>query len=152
LFPLTGRLEQSGPQRASAAQLAVDYINNNGTILSGATHSLIINDTETRPDIGLIDAVYQIQQHVVGSVGEASSTVSMTAQATCAAFNIPQISYSSTSPELSNKNLYPTFVRTCPSDAFQGIAESSLFKGITWTVVSQLSCCVSGVAMISRRQ
>jgi len=122
LFPLTGRLEQSGPQRASAAQLAVDYINNNGTILSGATHSLIINDTETRPDIGLIDAVYQIQQHVVGIVGEASSTVSMTAQATCAAFNIPQISYSSTSPELSNKNLYPTFVRTCPSDAFQGVA------------------------------
>jgi hypothetical protein len=46
LFPLTGRLGQSGLQRQSAAYFAVDYINKNRTdLLPNITLALVTNDT-----------------------------------------------------------------------------------------------------------
>ncbi|XP_073510933.1 extracellular calcium-sensing receptor-like [Phyllobates terribilis] len=44
------------------------------------------------------------------------------------------ISYFSTSPILSNRNLFPSFFRTVPSDMFQsrGLAELILYFGWTW--------------------
>jgi hypothetical protein len=46
LFPLTGRLGQSGPQRQSAAKFAVEYINKNRTdLLPNVTLTLLTNDT-----------------------------------------------------------------------------------------------------------
>jgi len=55
-------------------------------------------------------------------LGAASSSSSTAAQHALKAFNIPQLSYSSTSPDLSDSVEYPTFFRTVPSDEFQSSA------------------------------
>ena len=40
--------------------------------------------------------------------------------------NVPQISYGSGSTELSHSDLYPTFLRVYPSDAYQGTAMADI--------------------------
>ena len=57
---------------------------------------------------------------VWGVVGSACSGASMGANAVLSAAGIPQVSYASTSPALSDATAYPSFYRVVPSDAFQG--------------------------------
>ena len=57
---------------------------------------------------------------VWGVVGAACSGASMAANSVLSAAGIPQVSYASTSPALSDATQYPSFYRVVPSDAFQG--------------------------------
>lgn len=59
-------------------------------------------------------------QGAVGIVGPSPSGTAVVVATFAAVFNYPMISYAATTPQLSQKDLYPTFLRTCPSDAFQG--------------------------------
>jgi ABC-type branched-subunit amino acid transport system substrate-binding protein len=61
-------------------------------------------------------------------VGPASSGPSMAAQRLLGANGIPQMSYSASSPDLSDAAEYPTFFRTVASDAFQGKALASFLN------------------------
>ena len=65
---------------------------------------------------------------VVGVVGAACSGASMGANAVLSAAGVPQISYASTSPALSDATAYPDFFRVVPSDALQGQALSAVVK------------------------
>jgi len=65
---------------------------------------------------------------VVGVVGAACSGASIGANAVLSAAGIPQISYASTSPALSDATAYPDFFRVVPSDALQGQALSAVVK------------------------
>ncbi|XP_073507536.1 extracellular calcium-sensing receptor-like [Phyllobates terribilis] len=71
---------------------------------------------------------------LVGIVGDSASTRSILMAQMLGLYRYPQISYFSTSPFLSNRNLFPSFFRTVPSDAFQyrGLAELILYFGWTW--------------------
>ena len=69
-----------------------------------------------------------IDAGVVGVVGAACSGASMGANAVLAAAGIPQISYASTSPALTDATAYPDFFRVVPSDALQGQALSAVVK------------------------
>ncbi len=73
---------------------------------------------------------------VLAVVGGASSRISTTVSTLFSADNIPQISYSSTSPTLSNKNIYRTFFRTIPSDLHQAKAIADILGHFNWTYVS----------------
>ena len=53
--------------------------------------------------------------------------------------NIPQISYASTSAQLSDKRSYPHFFRTCASDTYQGRALAKLVQRYKWSQVSTIS-------------
>ena len=70
---------------------------------------------------------------VVGVVGAACSGASMGANAVLSAAGIPQISYASTSPDLSDDAAYPDFFRIVPSDAQQGDAMADMVaaSGVT---------------------
>ncbi|MHA1444762.1 MAG: ABC transporter substrate-binding protein, partial [Candidatus Hodarchaeales archaeon] len=46
---------------------------------------------------------------------------------------VVQISYASSSPSLSDRSLYPYFMRVCASDADQGLAIAKLVKAFGWT-------------------
>ena len=65
---------------------------------------------------------------VVGVVGAACSGASMAANAVLSAAGIPQVSYASTSPALSDATAYPDFFRVVPSDALQGQALSAVVQ------------------------
>ena len=65
---------------------------------------------------------------VVGVVGAACSGASMAANSVISAAGLPQISYASTSPALSDDTAYPDFFRLVPSDALQGQALSAVVQ------------------------
>ncbi|XP_028391361.1 metabotropic glutamate receptor 3-like [Dendronephthya gigantea] len=73
---------------------------------------------------------------VIAVVGGASSRISTTVSPVFSTDNIPQISYSSTSPTLSDKGTYRTFFRTIPSDLYQAQAIADILEHFNWTYVS----------------
>lgn len=52
---------------------------------------------------------------------------------------VPQISYASTSPELSNKERFPYFSRVLPSDTLQAEAIANLVSVLDWNYISTLN-------------
>ena len=52
---------------------------------------------------------------------------------------VPQISYASTSPELSNKERFPYFSRVLPSDTLQAEAMANLVHDLDWNYVATLN-------------
>ena len=73
---------------------------------------------------------------IIAVVGGASSRISTTVSPVFSIDNIPQISYSSTSPTLSEKKIYRTFLRTIPSDLYQAQAIADILEHFNWTYVS----------------
>ncbi|KAK9406305.1 metabotropic glutamate receptor 3 [Crotalus adamanteus] len=54
-------------------------------------------------------------------------------------FQIPQISYASTSAKLSDKSRYDYFARTVPPDFYQAKAMSEILRFFNWTYVSTVA-------------
>jgi len=52
---------------------------------------------------------------------------------------VPQISYSSSSPELSNKERFPYFSRVLPSDTLQAKAMADLVYLLQWNYITTIS-------------
>ncbi|KAL1527384.1 hypothetical protein AB1Y20_016052 [Prymnesium parvum] len=63
-------------------------------------------------------------------IGAACSSASVTATLISRVDDIPMVSASSTSPALSNAELYPYFLRTVPSDEFIAVAMTSVIKNL----------------------
>ncbi|KAK2912399.1 hypothetical protein Q8A73_006512 [Channa argus] len=70
---------------------------------------------------------------VMAIVGDSGSTPSISMSRIIGRFNIPQVSHFATCACLSNKQQYPNFFRTIPSDQFQAIALAKLVKQFGWT-------------------
>ncbi|XP_011297984.1 metabotropic glutamate receptor 1 isoform X2 [Fopius arisanus] len=73
---------------------------------------------------------------VVGVVGPGSSSAALQVQNLLQLFSIPQIGYSPTSRDLSNKKRYSTFLRVVPSDYYQAQLLVDLVQYFNWTYVS----------------
>ncbi|KAH8410875.1 hypothetical protein KR222_005608 [Zaprionus bogoriensis] len=78
----------------------------------------------------------QVRKVISGVVGAASSVTSIQVANLLRLFRIPQVSYFSTSPELSNKQRFEYFSRTIPSDHYQVKAMVEIVKEMGWTYVS----------------
>ncbi|KAI5746105.1 hypothetical protein M8J76_017319 [Diaphorina citri] len=78
----------------------------------------------------------QVRKVISGVVGAASSVTSIQVANLLRLFKIPQVSFFSTSPELSNKQRFEYFTRTIPSDHYQVKAMVEIVKKLRWSYVS----------------
>ncbi|XP_035705596.1 metabotropic glutamate receptor 3 isoform X2 [Folsomia candida] len=73
---------------------------------------------------------------VIGVIGGQSSSVSIHVAGLLRLFKIPQISYMSTSPQLSDRERFPYFFRTVPSDVNEAAAIIDILRYFNWTYVA----------------
>ncbi|KAL4221716.1 hypothetical protein ACF0H5_019971 [Mactra antiquata] len=73
---------------------------------------------------------------IPGVIGAPSSVTSIQVANLLKLFKIPQVSFFSTSTVLSNRDRYPFFLRTIPSDVNQAQAMVELVRMFNWTYVS----------------
>ena len=148
---------RGGTDRVEAMLFAIDQINNNPLLLPNLTLSYDIRDTCSEEHIGLDEASNLIlsgthhdmesknqcnssgtsdQGHTVGLIGAGASRVSIPIAGLTRLFEVPQISYSSTSAILSNRERYSYFFRTIPSDTREAVAIIDMLRYFNWTFIS----------------
>lgn len=88
-----------------------------------------ISDSQTQPQT-------RVKKPIAGVIGPGSSSVAIQVQNLLQLFDIPQIAYSATSIDLSDKTLYKYFLRVVPSDTLQARAMLDIVKRYNWTYVS----------------
>ncbi|XP_046839064.1 extracellular calcium-sensing receptor-like [Xenia sp. Carnegie-2017] len=79
------------------------------------------------------------EPYIVTLIGGARSEISQRVNAIAGVSSLPQISYSSTSVSLSNKEAYRTFMRTIPPDNYQARAMVDILKHFNWSYVATVA-------------
>ncbi|KAM6438203.1 metabotropic glutamate receptor 5 isoform 1-T1 [Rhynochetos jubatus] len=154
--------EQYGIQRVEAMLHTLDRINLDPTLLPNITLGCEIRDScwhsavaleqsiefirdsliSSEEEEGMVRCVdgssssFHSKKPIVGVIGPGSSSVAIQVQNLLQLFNIPQIAYSATSMDLSDKTLFKYFMRVVPSDAQQARAMVDIVKRYNWTYVS----------------
>lgn len=147
---------ERGIHRLEAMIFAVDQINRNPDLLPNITLGMSAYDTcdwytkaleeslefvmesrsKTMCEAGSVATPAQQRDKILaGVVGAASSSVSIQVANLLRLFNLPQISYASTTPDLSDKAKYDFFVRTVPPDNYQARAMVDVVRGLKWSSV-----------------
>lgn len=75
----------------------------------------------------------------IAVIGAGNSIISSAVNNILSIFKVPQIGYASTSRILSDKNRYPTFLRTVPPDSHQGRAIAKIVSYFQWNYVALLA-------------
>ena len=153
LFPIHQRSKQTenacgvidrqpGFQYLAAMLFAIREINNDPTLLPNITLGTKIYDTCRSQTIGADRAKDIIKYTLVdqdaplaGVIGPFVSDVSIAVANLLRVFDIPQISYGSTSADLSNKEIFSYFFRTVPPDSFQAHALVDVIKEYNWDYI-----------------
>ncbi len=123
----TGPIATYAAGFVAASQIALGIANTIGWN-SMVQFQIVYADSGCSGDMGATAAQTLVDAGVVGVVGAACSGASMAANAVLSAAGIPQVSYASTSPALSDATAYPDFFRVVPSDALQGQALSAVVQ------------------------
>ncbi|KAM3869811.1 metabotropic glutamate receptor 3 [Diretmus argenteus] len=156
--------EDRGIQRLEAMLFAIDRINMDRTLLPGVSLGVHILDTCSRDTYALEQALefvrasltkvddteficpdgsYALQDDsplaIAGVIGGSYSSVSIQVANLLRLFQIPQISYASTSAKLSDKTRYDYFSRTVPPDFYQAKAMAEILRVFNWTYVSTVA-------------
>ncbi|KAL7288728.1 hypothetical protein TKK_0017453 [Trichogramma kaykai] len=154
--------EEKGVQRLEAMLYAIDQINIDKQLLPNTTLGALILDscssdtyaldqsmefvrsymnqdiTEYRCENGK-SPIYKPHKPVTGVIGASFSGVSIMVANILRLFKIPQISYASTSTELSDKSRFEYFSRVVPPDNFQAQAMVEVIHRLGWKYVSTVA-------------
>ncbi|XP_078524869.1 vomeronasal type-2 receptor 26-like [Lissotriton helveticus] len=146
--PFRGRLGLLNYQWLQAMVFAIEEINRNPDILPNVTLGFRIYDSclirqralegtfWVLTGMGKLAPNYRCLMNNVlaGIVGDAGSSCSIAMSRVLTLYRLPQISYFSSSPLLSDRIQFPSFFRTVPSDDFQsrGLAQLLVHFGWTW--------------------
>ncbi|XP_026048817.1 extracellular calcium-sensing receptor-like [Astatotilapia calliptera] len=143
-----GSLYTSELQSSRAMVFAIEEINNSTELLPGIRLGYQIYDSCASVPVAVhmafqilnsFDPVFSMDNNcshsgmVMAVVGGSGSTTSISLSQVIRSFNIPQVSHFSTCACLSDKQQYPNFFRTIPSDQFQAEAMAKLVKHFGWT-------------------
>ena len=136
VFPIEKRPE-AGRDRRDAFLIAIDELNAqtgaDRILPAGVTLTPIVKDDQNTAEGGTQAANALVAEGVHIVIGSSGSSVSAAMQEVLKQYKIPQISYASSSPTLSDRTQYPYFMRVVPSDANQGKALAQLAKAFGWT-------------------
>ncbi|XP_039986058.1 extracellular calcium-sensing receptor-like [Xiphias gladius] len=137
-----------GFRQAMTMAFAIDEINRNSNLLPNVTLGYSLYDNCLQLGIGFRAALSlvsgqeeQVILHetcvgtppVLGIVGDASSTRSIAISTVLGLYRVPMVSYFATCSCLSDRQKFPSFFRTIPSDAFQVRAMIQILKRFSWT-------------------
>uniref|UniRef100_A0A3B4A4B6 G-protein coupled receptors family 3 profile domain-containing protein n=1 Tax=Periophthalmus magnuspinnatus TaxID=409849 RepID=A0A3B4A4B6_9GOBI len=154
--------KEKGIHRLEAMLFALDRINNDNELLPNITLGARILDTCSRDTHALEQSLTFVQaliekdstdvkclsggppiitkpERVVGVIGASASSVSIMVANILRLFKIPQISYASTAPELSDNTRYDFFSRVVPPDTYQAQAMVDIVKAMQWNYVSTVA-------------
>nr|XP_046246197.1 extracellular calcium-sensing receptor-like [Scatophagus argus] len=142
-----------GFRRAQTMAFAIDEINRNSNLLPNVTLGYSLYDNCADLGIGFRAALSLVSGQeeqfvldktcvgtppVVGIVGDSSSTRSIAISSVLGLYRVPMVSYFATCSCLSDRQKFPSFFRTIPSDAFQVRAMIQILKHFGWTWVGLL--------------
>ncbi|KAM5308835.1 metabotropic glutamate receptor 6 isoform 2-T2 [Glossophaga mutica] len=159
--------KEQGVHRLEAMLYALDRVNADPTLLPGVRLGARLLDTCSRDTYALEQALSFVQalirgrgdldeaalrcpggvpplrapppERVVAVVGASASSVSIMVANVLRLFAIPQISYASTAPELSDSTRYDFFSRVVPPDSYQAQAMVDIVRALGWNYVSTLA-------------
>lgn len=155
----------NGIQPVEAMLYTLDQVNRDPDLLPGITLGALVLDSCNAPSLALNQTLGFIKgflaaqnmyhepeftcsdgsaptfrgghfDQVVGVIGGQQSSVSVEMASVLRVIETPQISYLSTSASLSNRDRYPFFLRTVPSDTTQVQAILSILRYFKWTHAS----------------
>ncbi|XP_019516930.1 PREDICTED: metabotropic glutamate receptor 6 isoform X6 [Hipposideros armiger] len=159
--------KEQGVHRLEAMLYALDRVNADPELLPGVRLGARLLDTCSRDTYALEQALSFVQalirgrgngdeagvrcpggvpqlraappERVVAVVGASASSVSIMVANVLRLFAIPQISYASTAPELSDSTRYDFFSRVVPPDSYQAQAMVDIVRAVGWNYVSTLA-------------
>jgi branched-chain amino acid transport system substrate-binding protein len=136
VFPIVQRPE-AGRDRRDAFLIAIYEINNqtgvDRILPAGVTLSPQVEADDDSAAGGQATAQNLINWGVDIVIGPSASSASAAMATELTPYKIPQISYASTLPILSNRTDYPYFMRVVPSEADQSKALADLVSAFNWT-------------------
>ncbi|XP_042339366.1 extracellular calcium-sensing receptor-like, partial [Plectropomus leopardus] len=137
-----------GFRHAQVMVFAIEEINKNTNLLPNVTLGYSLYDSCNALGIGFRAALslasgreeqIKLDENctgnppVVGIVGDASSTRSIAISSVLGLYRVPMVSYFATCSCLSDRQKFPSFFRTIPSDAFQVRAMIQILRHFGWT-------------------
>ncbi|XP_060779018.1 extracellular calcium-sensing receptor-like [Neoarius graeffei] len=145
--PYCEQFDMTSFQQAMTMAFAIDEINRNPDLLPNITLGYHMYDNcmklavAFRAATALISGTDEIASDVnctssspvIGIVGDPASSHSIAISSVLGLFRVPMVSYFATCSCLSDRNQFPSFFRTIPSDTFQVRAIVQILKRFGWT-------------------
>ncbi|XP_072027770.1 gamma-aminobutyric acid type B receptor subunit 1-like [Amphiura filiformis] len=140
LYPMTGAWD-GGTSFLPATQLALEHINANQSLLGDFELILISRDTGCHTGKGtdaMYEELYDTSKVKIMVFGAGCSTVTEPTAQMTPLWNLIQLSHSSSSPKLSDRNLFPRFFRMYPPLTVFNDVIFAILKYYGWTKVATL--------------
>ena len=148
-------LRLKGTERLEAMLYAIDLVNSDPYLLPNITIGYDIRDTCMSENIGLDESIEFVSSEdlchdtnlsntttlkstITAVIGATLSIVSIPVASLFRLFNLPQVSFSSTSPILNHRDRFTYFFRTVPPDDQQAQAMIDLIVYFGWGYVSTI--------------
>nr|XP_033488001.1 extracellular calcium-sensing receptor-like [Epinephelus lanceolatus] len=146
--PTCNSFDVLGLRQAQTMAFAIDEINRNSNLLPNVTLGYSLYDNCLTLGIGfraalslasgreeqlMLDKTCAGNPPVLGIVGDSSSTRSIAISSVLGLYRVPMVSYFATCSCLSDRQKFPSFFRTIPSDAFQVRAMIQILRRFGWT-------------------
>ncbi|XP_008850804.1 taste receptor type 1 member 3 [Nannospalax galili] len=152
---LCTRFSPLGLYLAMAMKMAVEEINNGSALLPGLHLGYDLFDTCSEPVVTMKPSLMflaeagshsiaaycnytQYQPRVLAVIGPHSSELALITGKFFSFFLMPQVSYSASMDRLSDRETFPSFFRTVPSDRIQLEAVVTLLQNFNWNWVAAL--------------
>ncbi|RDD36457.1 Gamma-aminobutyric acid type B receptor subunit 2 [Trichoplax sp. H2] len=123
-----------------AVEMALEDINNRSDILAGYKLKLLWKDTQGKNHVGL-SAYYDILRKPptkVAILGPGFTNIATMTAENSHFYNLVQVSYSAEGARLSDRNLFPTFFRTCYNPSSFSSQLVTILLHFNWTEVGLL--------------